>query len=49
MKIRLSEQLFRRISEIKVGATPAGVFWIPQHAGLDNNGAERFNNYDARV
>lgn len=35
------------ISEIKVGY-PAGVFWIPQHAGLDNNGAERFNNYDAQ-
>lgn len=33
------------ISELKVGY-PAGVFWIPQHAGLDANGHELFNNYD---
>ena len=27
---------------------PAGVFWLPQHAGLDSNGRELFNNYDAQ-
>ena len=26
---------------------PAGVFWIPQHAGIDADGHELFNNYDA--
>ncbi len=25
---------------------PAGVFWIPQHAGFDTNGNELFNNYN---
>ena len=26
---------------------PAGVFWIPQHAGIDAAGHELYNNYDA--
>jgi len=26
---------------------PAGVFWIPEHAGIDADGHELFNNYDA--
>lgn len=34
------------VTQLKVGY-PAGVFWIPQHAGLDANGHELYNNYDA--
>lgn len=26
---------------------PSGVFWIPQHAGIDAGGHELYNNYDA--
>ncbi len=33
------------ITELKPGF-PAGVFWIPQHAGLDATGHELYNNYD---
>jgi iron complex outermembrane receptor protein len=33
------------ITELRVGY-PAGVFWIPEHAGLDNSGHELYNNYD---
>ena len=33
------------ISELAVGH-PAGVFWLPQHAGLDAKGRELFNKYD---
>lgn len=34
------------ISKLEVGH-PAGVFWIPEHAGLNEAGQELFNNYDA--
>ncbi|HZI54251.1 MAG TPA: SusC/RagA family TonB-linked outer membrane protein, partial [Chitinophagaceae bacterium] len=34
------------ISELELGY-PAGVLWLPEHAGLDANGHELFNNYDA--
>lgn len=34
------------ISKLEVGY-PAGVFWIPEHAGLNEAGHELFNNYDA--
>lgn len=34
------------VSELKPGY-PAGVFWVPQHAGLDAAGRELYNNYDA--
>ena len=34
------------ITELRVGY-PAGVFWIPEHAGLDDSGHELYNNYDA--
>lgn len=33
------------ISKLQVGH-PAGVFWIPQHIGLDDKGHELYNNYD---
>jgi TonB-dependent starch-binding outer membrane protein SusC len=33
------------ISQLQTGY-PAGVFWLPQHVGLDANGQELFNNYD---
>ena len=36
---------FAYISQLSVGY-PAGVFWIPQHAGLDAGGHELYNNYD---
>ena len=34
------------ISQLKVGY-PAGVFWIPQQAGLDTGGHELYKNYNA--
>jgi len=34
------------VTQLKVGY-PAGVFWIPEHAGLDVSGHELYNNYDA--
>jgi TonB-dependent starch-binding outer membrane protein SusC len=34
------------VTQLEVGY-PAGVFWIPQHAGLDPAGKELYNNYDA--
>jgi TonB-linked SusC/RagA family outer membrane protein len=34
------------VTQLKVGY-PAGVFWIPEHAGLDASGHELYNNYDA--
>lgn len=34
------------VSQLEIGY-PAGVFWIPQHAGLDNAGHELYNNYDS--
>jgi iron complex outermembrane receptor protein len=34
------------ITQLQTGY-PAGVFWIPQHAGLDTNGHELFNTYDS--
>ncbi len=37
---------FSFISLLKIGH-PAGVFWIPEHAGQDADGHELFNNYDA--
>ncbi|HNR06992.1 MAG TPA: SusC/RagA family TonB-linked outer membrane protein [Saprospiraceae bacterium] len=33
------------ITQLQVGY-PAGVFWIPVHAGLDTGGHELFNNYN---
>jgi TonB-linked SusC/RagA family outer membrane protein len=37
---------FSYITQLAVGH-PAGVFWIPQHAGFDAAGNELFNNYNA--
>ena len=37
---------FAPISLLSVGH-PIGVFWIPQHAGIDAAGHELYNNYDA--
>ena len=34
------------VSELKEGY-PAGVFWLPQHAGFDANGKELFVTYDS--
>ena len=34
------------VTELHVGY-PAGVFWVPQHAGFDIAGHELYNNYDA--
>jgi iron complex outermembrane receptor protein len=34
------------VTRLEVGY-PAGVFWLPQHAGFDAAGNELFNNYDA--
>ena len=34
------------VTELHVGY-PAGVFWVPEHAGFDNAGHELYNNYDA--
>jgi iron complex outermembrane receptor protein len=34
------------VTRLKVGY-PAAVFWLPQHAGVDANGHELYNNYDA--
>ena len=34
------------VTRLEVGY-PAGVFWLPQHAGFDAAGKELFNNYDA--
>lgn len=34
------------ISKLEVGY-PAGVFWLPEHAGLNEAGQELFNNYDS--
>jgi iron complex outermembrane receptor protein len=33
------------VTQLVVGY-PTGVFWLPQHAGLDAGGNELFNNYD---
>ncbi len=33
------------VTKLEVGY-PAGVFWLPQHAGFDAAGNELFNNYD---
>lgn len=33
------------VSVLEIGY-PAGVFWIPEHAGINANGQELFNNYD---
>jgi TonB-dependent starch-binding outer membrane protein SusC len=33
------------VTRLSVGY-PAGVFWLPQHAGLDAAGHELYNNYD---
>ena len=37
---------FAPVTRLEIGY-PAGVFWLPQHAGLDANGRELYNNYDA--
>jgi iron complex outermembrane receptor protein len=37
---------FTPVTRLAIGY-PAGVFWLPQHAGLDANGHELYNNYDA--
>jgi TonB-dependent starch-binding outer membrane protein SusC len=37
---------YTSVTKLEVGY-PAGVFWIPQHAGLDKDGHELYNNYDA--
>jgi TonB-dependent starch-binding outer membrane protein SusC len=37
---------FSYITQLAVGH-PAGVFWIPQHAGFDAAGNELFNNYNS--
>ncbi len=37
---------FAPLSFLSIGH-PIGVFWIPQHAGIDAAGHELFNNYDA--
>ncbi len=34
------------VTRLSIGH-PAGVFWIPQHAGIDAAGHELYNNYDA--
>ena len=33
------------VSVLEIGY-PAGVFWIPEHAGINANGKELFNNYN---
>lgn len=33
------------VTKLEVGYPP-GVFWIPQHAGLDDKGHELYNNFD---
>lgn len=33
------------VSQLKIGY-PAGVFWLPEHAGLDAGGHELYNKYD---
>jgi TonB-dependent starch-binding outer membrane protein SusC len=33
------------VTQLEIGY-PAGVFWIPEHAGINSNGQELFNNYD---
>ena len=34
------------VTRLSIGH-PAGVFWIPQHAGIDAAGHELYNTYDA--
>jgi iron complex outermembrane receptor protein len=34
------------VTRLSIGY-PAGVFWLPQHAGIDADGHELYNNYDA--
>jgi TonB-dependent starch-binding outer membrane protein SusC len=35
------------VTQLAIGH-PAGVFWIPQHAGFDMNGNELFNKYNSQ-
>lgn len=35
------------VTQLAIGH-PAGVFWIPQHAGFDANGNELFNKYNSQ-
>ena len=47
MDLYMAEVLVELMStQLEVGY-PAGVFWIPEHAGIDADGHELFNNYDA--
>lgn len=35
------------VTKLAIGH-PAGVFWLPQHAGIDADGHELYKNYDAK-
>ncbi len=37
--------IFKPVTQLKTGY-PAGVFWLPRHAGFDESGRELFYNLD---